>query len=171
MSTQRCSATRGLAYRKIERFVLAITIRTAAKQIFWLHCQRLWLPSHGRRKGGLGKSCLSLNFEIWHFPIKVSARKLYFCFDVKTNSHFLPCRSCSNFIKVAWRVQLRCDAVFMTLSPSSSLRFSMLAVIFRTTLNKITFRRFQLHLRKASVCSGISFHVFIFTYSPAFTIP
>jgi len=26
------------------------------------------------------------------------------------NSHFLPCRSCSNSIKVTWTVQLRCDA-------------------------------------------------------------
>ena len=44
--------------------------------------------------------------------------------------------------------------------------FSLLAVIFRTKLNKITSRRFQLHLRKAPFCSGITFHVFIFTYSP-----
>jgi len=62
-------------------------------------------------------------------------------------------------------VRLRCDAVFITSSPSSSLRFSLLAVIFRTTLNKITSRRFQLHLWKAPFCSGISFHLFIFTYS------
>ena len=72
---------------------------------------------------------------------------------------------------VTWRVHLRCDAVFMTSSPSSSLRFSLLAVLFRTTLNKITSRLFQLHLRKAPFCSGISFHLFIFTYFPAFTIP
>jgi len=91
--------------------------------------------------------------------------------SVKTNSHFLPCRSCSNSVKVTWRVQLQCDAVFMTSSPSSSLRFSLLAVVFRTTLNKITSRRFHQHLRKAPFCSGISFHLFIFTYSPAFAIP
>jgi len=34
----------------------------------------------------------------------------------KTNYHFLPCRSCSNSVKVTWRLQLRCDAVFMTSS-------------------------------------------------------
>jgi len=90
---------------------------------------------------------------------------------VKTNSHFLPCRSCSNSIKVAWRVQLRCDVVFMTSSPSSSPQFSMLAVIFRTTLNKITSRRFQQHLQKAPLCNGIRLHLFVFTYSPAFAIP
>jgi len=67
-----------------------------------------------------------------------------------------------------------CDSAnptFTTSSPSSSLWFSLLTVIFRTTLNKITSRRFQLHLRKAPFCSGISFHVFIFTYSPAFATP
>ena len=81
-------------------------------------------------------------------------------------------RSCSNsIIKVTWTGQLRCDAVFMTSSPSSSLRFSLQAVIFRTTLNKITSRRFQLHLRKAHFCNGISFHLFILTFSPAFAIP
>jgi len=37
---------------------------------------------------------------------------------------------------VTWWLELRCDAVFMTSSPSSSARFSLLAVIFRTTLNK-----------------------------------
>jgi len=37
-----------------------------------------------------------------------------------------------------------------------------------TTLNKITSRGFQQHLQKAPLCSGISFHLFIFTYSPAF---
>jgi len=58
----------------------------------------------------------------------------------------------------------------MTSSPSSSPRFSLLAVIFRTTQNKITSRRFQLHLRKAAFFSGISLHLFIFAYSPAFTI-
>jgi len=72
---------------------------------------------------------------------------------VETHSHFL------NSIKVTWRVQLRCDAVSMTSSPSNSLRFSLLSVIFRTTLNKTTSRRFQLHLRKAPFCSGISFHL------------
>ena len=91
--------------------------------------------------------------------------------NVKTNSHFLPCRSCSNSVKVTWTLQLRCDVVFMTWSPSSSPRFSRLAVIFRTTLNKITSRRFQQHLRKPRFCSGISFHLFIFTYSPAFATP
>ena len=80
-------------------------------------------------------------------------------------------RSCSNSIKVTWTVQLRCDAVFMASSPSSSLGFSLLAVIFRTTLNKTTPRRFQLHPRKAPFCSGISFHLFILIYSPAFAIP
>ena len=81
-----------------------------------------------------------------------------------SNSHFLPCRSCSNSFEVAWRVQLRCDAVFMTSSPSSTPRFSLLAVNFRTTLNKITSRRFQQHLQKAPLCvveSG-----FIFSFSP-----
>jgi len=53
----------------------------------------------------------------------------------------------------------------MTSSPSSSLRFCLLAVVFRTTLNKITSRRFHQHLRKAPFCSGISFHLFIFTHS------
>jgi len=72
---------------------------------------------------------------------------------------------CSNSIEVTWRVQLRCDVVFMTSSPSSSPRFSLLAFIFRTTLNKITSQRFQQHLQKAPLCSGISFHLFIFTYS------
>jgi len=91
--------------------------------------------------------------------------------NVKTRSHFLSCRSCSNSIKVTWRLQLRCDAVFMASSPSSSPRFSLLAVIFRTTLNKITSRRFQLHLQKAPLCSGITFHLFLLTYSPAFAIP
>jgi len=38
------------------------------------------------------------------------------------------------------------------------------------TLNKITPRRFQQHLQKAPLCGGISFHLFIFTYSPAFAI-
>ena len=89
----------------------------------------------------------------------------------QTTSHFRPCRSCSNSIKVAWRVQLRCHAVFMTSSPSSSLRFSLLAVILRTTLNKITSRQFQQHLQKAPLCSGIRLHLFTFTYSPAFAIP
>jgi len=91
----------------------------------------------------------------------------------KTNSHFLPCRSCSNSIKVTWRLQLRCDAVFMTSSPSSSLRFSLLAVIFRTTLNKITSRRFQQHLQKALLCSGtykkhlcVVESAFTFSFSP-----
>ena len=83
----------------------------------------------------------------------------------KTNSHFLLCRSCWDSIKVTCRLQLRCDVVFMSSSPSSSPRFSLLAGIFRTTLNKITSRRFQQHLRKARFCSGISFHLFIFTYS------
>ena len=73
---------------------------------------------------------------------------------METDSHFL------NSIKVTWRVQLRCDVVFMTSSPSSSLRFSLLAVIFWTTLNKTTSQRFQLHLRKAPFCSGISFRLF-----------
>ena len=84
-----------------------------------------------------------------------------------------PCRSCSNSIKVTWRVELRCDAVFMTWSPSSSPRFwfSLLAVIVRTTLNEITSRRFQQHLQKEPLCSGIMLHLFIFTYSPAFAIP
>jgi len=77
----------------------------------------------------------------------------------------------SNSIKVTWRVQLRCDTVFMTSSPSSFPRFSLLAVIFRTTLNKITSRRFQQHLQTAPLCSAITFHHFIFTYSPAFAIP
>jgi len=50
-------------------------------------------------------------------------------------------------------------------------RFSLLAVIFRTTLNKITSRRFQQHLQKARLCSVIRLHLFIFTYSPAFATP
>jgi len=47
----------------------------------------------------------------------------------------------------------------MTSSPSSSPRFSLLAVIFWTTgtLNKITSRRFQQHLQKAPLCNGITF--------------
>jgi len=53
----------------------------------------------------------------------------------------------------------------MTSSSSSSPRFYLLAIIFRTTLKKITYRRFQLHLQKAPLCSGNSFHLFIFTYS------
>jgi len=53
---------------------------------------------------------------------------------------------------------------FMTSSPSSFLKFSLLAIIFQTILNKITPRRFQQHLQKAPLCSGISFH--LFTYSP-----
>jgi len=52
------------------------------------------------------------------------------------------CKSCSNSIIVTWRLQLRCDAVFMTSLPSNFPRFSLLAVIFRTTLNKITSRQF-----------------------------
>jgi len=56
--------------------------------------------------------------------------------NVNTNSHFLPGRSCSNSIKVTWRVQLWCDMVFMTTLPSRSRQFSLLAVIFRTILNK-----------------------------------
>jgi len=42
---------------------------------------------------------------------------------------------------------------------------------FSDYTNKITSRRFQQHLQKAPLCSGISFHLFIFTYSPAFAIP
>ena len=61
-------------------------------------------------------------------------------------------------------MQLRCDAVFMTSSPSSSPRFSLLAVIFRTTLNTITPRRLQQYLQKIPLCSGIRLHLFIFTY-------
>jgi len=76
-------------------------------------------------------------------------------------------RSYSNFIQVTWRTQLGCDAVFMTSSPSGSLRFFLLALIFPN----VTFRRFQLQLWKAPFCSDISFHLFIITYSPAFTIP
>jgi len=58
---------------------------------------------------------------------------------------------CTSRLKSAitmWR------AVFMTSSPSSSPRFSLQAVIFRTTLNKITSRRFQQHLQKVPLCSG-----------------
>ena len=91
--------------------------------------------------------------------------------SVRTNSHYLPCREAVQILLVTGTVQLRCDAVSMTSSPSSSLPFSLLAAIFRTTLNKITSRRFQLYLLKAQFCSGISFHLFIFTYSSAFAIP
>ena len=59
----------------------------------------------------------------------------------------------------------------MISSQSSSPRFSLLAVIIRTTLNKSTSRRFQQHLQKAPLCSGISFHLIVVTYSPAFAIP
>jgi len=84
-----------------------------------------------------------------------------------------PVEAVQILLKVTWRLQLRCKAVFMTSSPSSAPRFSLLAVIFRTTLNKSTYRRFQQHPQKAPLCSGISFHldVFIFTYSSAFAIP
>jgi len=95
----------------------------------------------------------------------------FLAFFEKINLATLPCREAVQMLLPTWRGQLRCDTVFMTSSLSSSLRFSLLAVIFRTTLNKITSRRFQLHLRKASFCSGISFHRFIFTYFPAFEIP
>jgi len=44
-------------------------------------------------------------------------------------------RSCSNSIKVTWTVQLRSKAVFITSLSSNFLRFPLLAVIFRTTLN------------------------------------
>jgi len=40
-----------------------------------------------------------------------------------------------------------------------------------TTLNKITPRRFQQHLQKRPLCSGIMLHRFLFTYSPAFAKP
>jgi len=60
---------------------------------------------------------------------------------------------------------------FLTSLPSSSLQFSLLDVVFPTTPNKITSRRFQPHLRISCFCSGISFHLFIFSCSVAFTIP
>jgi len=77
----------------------------------------------------------------------------------------------ARILLVTWRVQLRCDACFVTSLPSSSLQFSLLAVVVRTTLNKIMPRRFQLHLRKARFYSGISFHLFIFSYFVAFAVP
>ena len=62
-------------------------------------------------------------------------------------------------------MQLRCDAVFMTSSPSSSPRFSLLAVIFRTTMNKITSRRFHQHLKK-HLCVAVVESDFTFSFSP-----
>jgi len=79
--------------------------------------------------------------------------------NVKTNSHFLPCRSCSNSISHL-KSAITMRRGFMAWSPSSSPRFSPLAVIFRTTLNKITSRRFQQHLQKKPLCSGIMLHLF-----------
>ena len=70
---------------------------------------------------------------------------------------------CSNSIKATWRVHLRCHALFTTSSPSSSPRFSLLAVIFRTTPKKITPRRFQQHLQK-NLCVVES--CFTFSFSP-----
>jgi len=56
----------------------------------------------------------------------------------------------------------------MTSSPSSSPRFSLLAVIFRTTLNKITSRRFQQHLQKAPLCLWNQLSPFHFKLFPSF---
>ena len=54
----------------------------------------------------------------------------WLCNMQKKNSHFLLRGSCSNSVKVTWSVQLRCDAVFLTTSPSSSILFSLLVVVF-----------------------------------------
>ena len=60
----------------------------------------------------------------------------------KNNSHFLPCRSCSNSILKSLE-DCNYDATRFSrnrgVSPSSTPRFFLLAVIFRTTLNKIKF--------------------------------
>jgi len=82
---------------------------------------------------------------------------------LKTNSHFLTCRSCSNCSKVTWRLQLQCDVVFMASSPSNSPRFSLLAIIFWTTVKKITSLQFQQHLKK-HLC--VVEPAFAFSFSP-----
>ena len=73
----------------------------------------------------------------------------------KTNSHFLPCRSCWNSIEVNWRVQLKCDAVFMTSSPSSS-------VISRPTLKSRLSDSNYTYEKHVSVVES----AFTFSFSP-----
>ena len=73
---------------------------------------------------------------------------------------FLPCRSCSNSMKVTKSAVAMRRGCHDLIAQQFSTIFSLLAVIFRTKLNKTTSRRFQLHLRKAAFCSVISFHLF-----------
>jgi len=60
----------------------------------------------------------------------------------------------------------------MTSSPSSFPIFSA-GCYYSDYTKSVTSRRFQQHLQRAPLCSGsgISFHLFILTYSPAFAKP
>jgi len=129
-----------------------------------------WIPVPTVHKLRLTKCCESSYFTLccivpqrldWLMVLTEINKVVLQCVE-KNKLPFPACRSYSNSIQVTWRTQLGCDAVFMTSSPSGSLRFLLIAVIFRT----VTFRRFQLQLWKSLFCRGISFHLFIFTYSP-----
>ena len=109
----------------------------------------------------------AVNPHIWHYCIVLQRTDwLLIVTEIKV------ALQCKNLTPISCPVEAcNYDAIYMTSLPSSSPRFSLLAVIVRTTLNKITPRRFQQHLQKAPLCNGITFHLFIFTYFPAFAIP
>jgi len=124
-----------------------------------------WIPVPTVHKLRLTKCCESSYFTLccivpqrldWLMVLTEINKVVLQCVE-KNKLPFPACRSYSNSIQVTWRTQLGCDAVFMTSSPSGSLRFLLIAVIFRT----VTFRRFQLQLWKSV---GVS--AFTFSFSP-----
>ena len=88
--------------------------------------------------------------------------------NVKTNSHFVPCRSCSNSVKSHLKSTFMMRRGFHDLIAQQFFRIFSADCYFSDYKNKMTSRRFQIHLRKATFCSGISFHLFVFTYSQGY---
>ena len=93
--------------------------------------------------------------------------------NVKTNSHFLPCRSCSlfKFYQSHLKSAITMPRAFHHLIAQQFSTIFSAGCYFSDYTEENHTSAIPTTSTKKPLCSGIMLHLFIFTYSAAFAIP